>query len=333
MRKFLIRKIKRIVKWLLFLTGVNFVFARFIRLPIILGFHRIKPSIDGVVDIRAGVVYPDVFGRVLDYLFFLGYEFVTLDDVVNDLKKHRLKRRATITFDDGYSDLYAYAYPHLKKRRLPFTLFLVSSTLDSQRLLWQHRLYFAIERLFNSNKQHVVDKYFNQTESKTSPSEAARLIIQHYDKTDLLERIGRMACAAGLNGEDERSIAEQLYLRKENIQEMVQYGLRVEGHGHEHWYLPNLGFEESREELEKCVRVVGEISGKSVKYYSTPFGVGNKWTEGIATAMGIAGICGGTEGLVRRSSDVCRLPRVWPQNDIVEFSFYLTRLYLREIGL
>ncbi len=57
------------------------------------------------------------------------FKVVTLDEVLEyiSLQKKPEKQTVAITFDDGYTDNYVYAYPLLKKHRLRATIFVASS--------------------------------------------------------------------------------------------------------------------------------------------------------------------------------------------------------------
>lgn len=72
-------------------------------------------------------------GCVLDYKAFLN---IISSDVqftsVIDLIKNNVKYKVAVTFDDGLKDVYRVAYPELKKRGIPFTLFIVTDFLDKE---------------------------------------------------------------------------------------------------------------------------------------------------------------------------------------------------------
>ena len=72
-------------------------------------------------------------GCILDYDVFLDVinsdmQFVSAIDLV---KKH-IKNKVAITFDDGLKDVYRVAYPELKKRSIPFSIFIVTDFLDKE---------------------------------------------------------------------------------------------------------------------------------------------------------------------------------------------------------
>lgn len=58
-----------------------------------------------------------------------GLEFVAIENILTAKQKFK---KCAITFDDGLKDLYRVAYPELKKRNIPFTIFIVTNFLDTE---------------------------------------------------------------------------------------------------------------------------------------------------------------------------------------------------------
>lgn len=70
--------------------------------------------------------------------FISSYEghYATLNDVVKGKKKNKI----AITFDDGLSDLYTLAYPLLKEKGIPFTVFIITDFIDTPGYLTSEQL-------------------------------------------------------------------------------------------------------------------------------------------------------------------------------------------------
>ncbi|MFC5727788.1 MULTISPECIES: polysaccharide deacetylase family protein [Nocardioides] len=101
------------------------------------GWHRLGPvGKDGLT-----TSFDDFRGH-LDVLEEWGANILPLNDAVARLEAGTLPDRAVaLTFDDGYASVAEHAWPELKKRGMPATLFAVSGYLDpSKTFPWdRHR--------------------------------------------------------------------------------------------------------------------------------------------------------------------------------------------------
>ena len=97
---------------------------------LILAYHSINPNRQDALS-----VHPDIFVKQID-IFRQKYEVVTLDHLIHALVENKdTDRMAAITFDDGYRDNFLYAYPLLKERNLPATIFLIASYIGTDKAL------------------------------------------------------------------------------------------------------------------------------------------------------------------------------------------------------
>lgn len=95
-------------------------------------FHHID---NGEILQKSGCVLSyEKFVNILDS----GLEFISVDEYIAFSKKSRNK--CAITFDDGLSDVYSVAYPELKKRQIPFTVFVITDFLDQEGYLTTQEL-------------------------------------------------------------------------------------------------------------------------------------------------------------------------------------------------
>jgi peptidoglycan/xylan/chitin deacetylase (PgdA/CDA1 family) len=98
----------------------------------IIGWHRVDGNSRGL---STGV---DAFRRHLDVLEAWGATVLPLDQAVRDLAAGALPDRAvSLTFDDGYASVVETAWPLLRERSLPATLFAVTGYLTADlRFAW-----------------------------------------------------------------------------------------------------------------------------------------------------------------------------------------------------
>ena len=101
----------------------------------IIGWHRVDEVSDGL---STGI---DDFQRHLDVLADWGATVMPLDSAVAALDAGTVPDRAVaLTFDDGYASVVERAWPVLRDRGLPATLFVVTDYLaGDQRFTWDQR--------------------------------------------------------------------------------------------------------------------------------------------------------------------------------------------------
>lgn len=312
-----------------FLT--NLFLARLVSQPIILCFHRIKSSSDSLLDERVTVIEPDSFEKIINYLRILGYSFISLEHLINSLSKSRLERVAAITFDDGFKDLYQNAYPILRRLGIPFTLFLITSTVDSKRLLWLHKLYTAIDKLSPVNRVNILREYANLQDFDGDLKNIVDKIV-HYSEKNVIEKLAsNIANETNLSEEKERIIAEKLYLTRAELLEMEKHGLSIDAHGYEHLPLANLNRTETEKEIRSSVLYIIRELHRKPSFYCLPFGIGNPFVRDVVKDLELKGIATTESRLIKTFKDAFSLPRFRLSNDIAESYRQLNRWYLKAV--
>lgn len=108
-------------------------------------------------------------GCVLSYDKFTGIiekysQYADLNSVV----KKPSEKQIAITFDDGLLDVYEIAYPFLKERNIPFTIFVITDFLDTPGYITKdHLKKMASDSLVTIGSHGVTHKNINSL----SPSE------------------------------------------------------------------------------------------------------------------------------------------------------------------
>lgn len=82
------------------------------------------------------------FRRQIEYLQDNDYHFVDLDELVDHLNSGEPfpTRSVMITIDDGYESTYTHAYPYLKKKDVPWVLYVYTEAIEegyASSLNWQ----------------------------------------------------------------------------------------------------------------------------------------------------------------------------------------------------
>ncbi len=90
----------------------------------VLMYHHVGPA-DGINDERFYIA-PEIFSNQLDLLVKKGFTPVSLWEVEQafEQKKKLPEKSVLITLDDGWLDNYLYAFPILKDKKIPATIFI-----------------------------------------------------------------------------------------------------------------------------------------------------------------------------------------------------------------
>lgn len=74
------------------------------------------------------------------------YRIVPLAQLCAELEEGRwVEPTLAITFDDGYRDLYNYAFPVLQKYSAPATIYLIGRSMETGEAPWYDRIFVALE--------------------------------------------------------------------------------------------------------------------------------------------------------------------------------------------
>jgi len=281
------------------------------------------------LDQRVGVTHADSFQKIINYLRILGYRFVSLGYLNNSIATSRLERVAVVTFDDGYKDLYENAFPILKKHNIPFTLFLTTSTVESETLLWLHKLYIAMDRLSPPNRLKIFKQYGNWG---NTDDDICKMLDRLMDSNDInvsgkMALTSNVAYEAGLGKEEERLLAEKLYLTKDELREMQRNGLSIEVHGHEHLPPANLNRTETEKEIVNSVSHVSQEFNEKPLFYSLPYGIANQFMNDVVKDLKLNGITTTEQRLIKASENNYSLPRICVTSDNMHFYRRLARGY------
>jgi peptidoglycan/xylan/chitin deacetylase (PgdA/CDA1 family) len=82
-------------------------------------YHRVSGGSSDELDLS-----PASFAAQVDVL--MDQQVVPIDEATEALTQGNTDHRVVLTFDDGFRDVYEHAWPLLRERRLPFTIYLTT---------------------------------------------------------------------------------------------------------------------------------------------------------------------------------------------------------------
>ncbi len=98
-----------------------------VQAAVVLQYHHVSNTTP-----KATSITPDLFRQHMEYLEEHEFKVVPLPELMEKLKRGEPlpEKTAAITFDDAYESVYDVAFPMLKKRDWPFTVFVNTRPLD-----------------------------------------------------------------------------------------------------------------------------------------------------------------------------------------------------------
>jgi peptidoglycan/xylan/chitin deacetylase (PgdA/CDA1 family) len=259
------------------LLGRSGVLRAFELLPaspgvIVFNYHRIGESEKSQYD-------RDLFTSEAQFDYHLSYikrNFPVLlprelADVI--LQKRRLTRlHAMITFDDGYLDNYATAFPLLKKHDLRATFFLVSTFVGTTSVPWWDEMTYLVR---NTPRETMsVPSQLGVTVDLRDPDDrnhAVEIMAQAYkskenrDSQGFLEQL-RAEAQVTLPAGGRR------FLNWAEAREMAAAGMELGAHTHTHPLLGKLTAAEQKIELVQSKAILEQNMGELVTSLAYPNG-------------------------------------------------------------
>jgi peptidoglycan/xylan/chitin deacetylase (PgdA/CDA1 family) len=115
---------------------------------VIFALHRVLPASKRAFNPNGLLeVTPEFLDATITTVRAAGYRIMPLEDAVARIGTATSEPFACFTFDDAYRDTRVYAYPVLKARGVPFTIFVPERFADGQGQLWWVELEMALRQM------------------------------------------------------------------------------------------------------------------------------------------------------------------------------------------
>ncbi|MDO9182497.1 MAG: polysaccharide deacetylase family protein [Bacteriovorax sp.] len=289
----------------------------------ILMYHRISDSVaDQPYHVQPGMVVSTInFEKQVEYLK-KRFKVVFLEDIAGMIEKgENIGGSCAITFDDGWLDNYAEAYPILSKYKAPATIFLTTCFVGTNKLFWPEEICYYLEQFIilkpiadcapSSFKLFVEDINDYKSYNKVVLFDKAIEILKGYlpsERDEILEYF---------RSQFNRDLIPRQMLDWHEAREMLASGLiRFGAHTHNHVILdqvPGLIVNEetlkSREEIEKQLEV-------SINTFAYPNGNFNESIQKILSENGFSSAVTTCKGFVDKKTPLMAIPRIGVHDDV-----------------
>ncbi len=240
---------------------------------VIFGWHRISPR-SGFETPFAEDVYgptPDEFEQAIVWLKE-NTRIISEDELLDFVARKKGPGRLSVlvTFDDGYRDNYALAYPILKKHGVPAVFFLPSKMIDDRAMGWWDLSAFILKH----TKKQQIDLGGRRFSLPGERDQAIAFFhktmqLERYETTkDLVAEVAK-ACEVELPAREAR---EKELMSWAEVREVADGGVTISSHTHTHRVLATLDPASQREELALSKAMLEEKIGRPVRSIAYPVG-------------------------------------------------------------
>jgi peptidoglycan/xylan/chitin deacetylase (PgdA/CDA1 family) len=203
----------------------------------------------------------------------------------------KIKNAMVLTFDDGYRNTYRYAFPVLREMGLPFAVFVTTGFIDSDMVLWNDRLEFAVA----STRQRVLPAGILAREaSLATPDERQAAILELKEvlkRKPRDEAAGLVDALCELLGTDSASpkLDDVRFLKSAEVAELAAANVAIGGHSVTHPVLSRESRERVSREVLDCKKRLEEITAKPVTSFAYPNGRREDFSDIVKETLIAAG--------------------------------------------
>ncbi len=237
----------------------------------ILIYHRVCPKVDNW---SLGSLSPANFEMQMKY-FAQNYELLSLDNLVQFIKSGEPfpKNAIVVTFDDGYKDNYLYAYPILRKYKIPATIFLTTGYIGASELFWWDKVAYIIENNTSIKKLNLNGLGSYSLQSELEKTKVKSIICEKLKKMPDNQRISIIQKLINIcKVEIPPDLGEKYFLSWSEIKEMDNAGITFGAHSVNHPILINMPLELAKNEIIQSKKDIEEKLGKQITAFSYPNG-------------------------------------------------------------
>jgi peptidoglycan/xylan/chitin deacetylase (PgdA/CDA1 family) len=259
-----------------YLSKIEFVNRYYSGIGAILMLHRVAPfEKDRLSPNENMKVSPEFLEIFIELSRKKGYTFISLDELYEILtKRKKASKILVLTFDDGYKDNYEIAYPLLKSKNIPFTIYITTSFLSSSAILW----WYMIEEII-LEKDYIElsdgERYSckNFREKEITFLKIREKIIKG-GNIDIIKTLKKLFSKydidwLGIN----KKYCEKLCLSVEDIKKLSQDTLVTIGsHTKNHYPLSRLSKDKVYEEITAANKELERLIHRKIEHFAYPFG-------------------------------------------------------------
>jgi peptidoglycan/xylan/chitin deacetylase (PgdA/CDA1 family) len=249
---------------------------------LVLNYHRVGNPDDDLFDSGVFSATADQFNDHISWLK-RRVSLVTLDEALAFIEGTNIDRnrccRVLITFDDGYLDNYAVAYPVLRSHGVQGVFHLATSMVGSCDVpWWDHIAYLVKTARRRSFSLHYPDDLTVDI-GKTGLVESLRNILKLYKQPNNSDPARFLRELAEESKGEEPPGTQRRFMNWEEAREMRKGGMVIGSHTHSHTVLSQLAPDRQFEELSRSRAILKEQLSVEADVLAYPVGARSSFTD------------------------------------------------------
>ncbi len=240
---------------------------------VIFTLHRVVPgdpadfSPNAILQVR-----PDFLAYVIERLHDLGLDIVSMDEALERLAAPKPGRRfVVLTFDDAYRDNLVHAFPILRQRSTPFTLYVPTAFVDGAGELWWQAIEDIMAQAETVTLAGEPGPIATQTVAQKMSAYGA--LYWRMRKMPEAERLELLHSFAAAHGYDLARQCRDLIMDWQELQQFADDPLCTIGaHTVHHYELAKLPRDAALSEMALSADTLQARFGKRPEHFSYPLG-------------------------------------------------------------
>jgi L-malate glycosyltransferase len=281
-------------------------------------FHRILPNGERTYDSEM-VTSTEAFGAFLDWLRGK-YRVLPLDELVQSSGFPNTRRpQCAITFDDGWIDNYLHAFPLLRQRQLPATIFLPLQFIGTSKRFWQDRLWLSLRNLNPAERRKSIQgaarglPWFPIGAEFVHNLAGLRRFLRTRSTEEADDFADRLVDSTGVS----LPVAGRTFLNWDEIHEMQGNGISFGSHSVSHGLLTRMEQAKATAEIHKSREELANRLRENITGFAYPWGTASWVTHNAVKNAGYEFAVTTLPGLITRKADRWMLPRIFISNSVL----------------
>lgn len=257
-------------------------------------YHRIVEPNTLQFPVEPGMyVRRETFEMQMNYLQ-KNHEIVSLENYIENIELAKKNRLVALTFDDAWQDFYKNAYPILKDKNIPATVFIPTNFIETGNLFWSDKLAYCLSSKLKEEDRNAIHKVLSsylEIEFKSTDSQEDILasIIPILKTLAIKVRDNLIKDLAEVAKIKFHKAIPTQFMDWSQIEEIRSQSLiKFDCHSHLHEISTVLTEDEFEADTTKAISILKEHGINEIKYFCYPNETRTQATDNILKKLGFS---------------------------------------------